>query len=55
MLRITNIKEYALLNLTTQTQDFLVCAAENYLQYMQTYDKGLEIVKIRNISKDILD
>ena len=53
MLRITNIKEYALLNLTTQTQDFLVCAAENYLQYMQTYDKGLEIVKIRNISKDI--
>ncbi|WP_416828976.1 AAA domain-containing protein [Helicobacter ganmani] len=53
MLRITNIKDYALLNLTTQTQDFLVCAAENYLQYMQTYDKGLEIVKIRNISKDI--
>ncbi|WP_297812957.1 AAA domain-containing protein [uncultured Helicobacter sp.] len=49
MRRITNIKECALSSLIA----FLIQVAENYLEYMQTYDKGFEIIKIQNVSKDI--
>lgn len=50
---ITNIKESVLFKLDLKAQNFLIQAAENYLEYMQTYDKGLEIIKLQNVSKDI--
>lgn len=53
MRHTTNIKECALFSLNSHSRAFLIQAAENYLQYMQTYDKGFEIIKLQNISKDI--
>ncbi len=50
---ITNIKECALFSLNPTTKDFLIRASENYLQYLQTYDKGFEIIKIQSIEKDV--
>ncbi len=48
-----NIKECALFSLNSHSKAFLIQAAENYLQYMQTYDKRFEVIKLQNISKDI--
>ncbi|TLD85593.1 hypothetical protein LS69_008765 [Helicobacter sp. MIT 05-5294] len=50
-----NIKECALfdLSLDSASKDFLIGAAENYLQYLQTHDKGFEIIKLQSITKDI--
>lgn len=50
---ITNIKESVLFKLDLKAQNFLIQVAENYLEYMQTYDKGFEIIKLQNVSKDI--